>query len=130
MSSINVRKFVKEFKPIEIKQPFKSDVIEFTNTDDFTKYYREHEDDFNNISTYKLNVKYKIPGYKISKKGKKTSDKSEIILVKDYHYTPSSTANITTNFETNNEQISVLQSAISDLEMRIAHIENYLATDN
>ena len=143
MSSINVRKFVKEFKPIEIKQPFKTDVIEFTTTDDFTKYYREHEDDFNNISTYKLNVKYKIPGYKISKKGKKSGDKCEIILVKDYHYIPPNmstsvtTSNIvtnemnsTSNFETNNEQINVLQSAIADLEKRISHIENYLATDN
>ena len=140
MSSNNVRKFVKEYKPIEIKEPFKSDVIEFANTNDFTKYYREHEDDFNNISTYKLNVKYKIPGYKISKKGKKTSDKSEIILVKDYHYIPpitspsvttlpSSTANITTNFETNNEQISILQNAINELEKRITHIENYLDSE-
>ena len=141
MSSINVRKFVKEFKPIEIKQPFKTDIIEFTTTDDFTKYYREHEDDFNNISTYKLNVKYKIPGYKISKKGKKSGDKCEIILVKDYHYIPSVTSlsspnivtnevNSTTNFETNNDQINILQSVIAELEKRISNIEDYLATDN
>ena len=123
MSANIVRKFVKEFKPIEIKQPFKTDVIEFTNTDDFTKYYREHEDDFNNISTYKLNVKYKIPGYKISIKGKK-----EIILIKDYRNTstvttlPSSPTNPCVNEE--------LLKAISELEKRIANIENYLATDN
>ena len=140
MSSISIRKFVKEFKPIEIKQPFKTDVIEFTTTDDFTKYYREHEDDFNNVSTYKLNVKYKIPGYKISKKGKKTGDKCEIILVKDYRYTPSVTSTSTTTLpsstvntmsEANStNEVSALASMIAELEKRISNIENYLATDN
>ena len=85
MSSNNVRRFVKEYQPIEIKEPFKTDVIEFSTTDDFTRYYREHEDEFDNMSTYKLNIKYKVPGYKLSKKGKKSSDKLELILVKDYH---------------------------------------------
>ena len=43
MKSINkVKKFVKEFKPIEIKEPFKTDVIEFNDATEFTKYYREH----------------------------------------------------------------------------------------
>ena len=123
MYSNNVRKFVKEFKPIEIKQPFKTDVIEFANTDDFTKYYREHEDDFNNISTYKLNVKYKIPGYKISKK-----DKKEIILIKDYRNVHPS--KIVTSEVSNTNEVSNILNAIADLEKRIANIENYLATDN
>ena len=124
MSTNIVKKFVKEFKPIEIKEPFKSDVIEFNNTDDFTKYYREHEDDFNNISTYKLNVKYKIPGYKISKKGKKTGDKSEIILVKDYHYIPPITCEVSSTNE-----VSALMNTINQLEKRISNIENYLASE-
>ena len=127
MCASNVKKFVKEFKPIEIKEPFKTDVIEFNNTDDFTKYYREHEDDFNNISTYKLNVKYKIPGYKISKKGKKTSDKSEIILVKDYHYTPT-VATLPTS-TANQDMFNDLQNTINQLEKRISNIENYLASE-
>ena len=118
MSSITVKKFVKEFKPIEIKEPFKTDVIEFTNTDDFTKYYREHEDEFNNVSTYKLNVRYKIPGYKISKK-----DKKEIILVKDYHYKPQS--EIDTNEVSNIDVVS----ALAELEKRISNIEEYLGNN-
>ena len=124
MSSINVRKFVKEFKPIEIKQPFKTDVIEFSNTDDFTKYYREHENDFNNISTYKLNVKYKIPGYKISQRNASSQDKKEIILIKDYHYKP------TSEIVANEVSSTNVLSALAELEKRISNIENYLATDN
>ena len=127
MSSITVRKFVKEFKPIEIKEPFKTDVIEFTNTDDFTKYYREHENDFNNISTYKLNVKYKIPGYKISKRQIANEDKKEMILIKDYKY-KAPTANIVTNDD--DEQINILQKAINELEKRISNIEEYLGSNN
>ena len=127
MSSINVRKFVKEFKPIEIKQPFKTDVIEFTNTDDFTKYYREHENDFNNISTYKLNVKYKIPGYKISKRQIANEDKKELILIKDYKYKAPKANIITTD---DDEQINILQKAINELEKRISNIEDYLGSNN
>ena len=63
---MKVKRFVKEFKPIEIKEPFKTDIIEFVDPKEFTKYYREHEDEFMNMSTYKLNMRYKIPGYKIS----------------------------------------------------------------
>ena len=77
---MKVKRFVKEFKPIEIKEPFKTDIIEFADPIEFTKYYREHEDEFSNMSTYKLNVRYKIPGYKISQprtKGKNDSGNIE-----------------------------------------------------
>ena len=68
---------------VENKEPFKPDVLEFNDPNDFNRYYREHEDEFKDISTHKLNVKYKIPGYKISLKGKK-SNTPELILIKDY----------------------------------------------
>ena len=58
---MKVKRFVKEFKPIEIKEPFKTDIIEFVDPKDFTKYYREHEDEFMNMSTYKLNNKISQP---------------------------------------------------------------------
>ena len=128
MSSNIVRKFVKEYKPIEIKEPFKTDVIEFANTNDFTEYYREHEDDFNNISTYKLNVKYKIPGYKISKRRvhaptatNTEEDKKEIILVKDYRYTPMVA---TLPSAPSNNYVTI--EMFNELEKRISNIENYL----
>ena len=32
---MKVKRFVKEFKPIEIKEPFKTDIIEFVDPKDF-----------------------------------------------------------------------------------------------
>ena len=55
-------------KKLEVVQPYNPQVIHFDTPDDFNAYYNKHQDDFNdNISTYKLNVKYKIPGFKLSK---------------------------------------------------------------
>ena len=84
---MKVKRFIQEFKPIEIKEPFKPDVLEFKDPNDFNRYYREHEKEFENISTYKLNIKYKIPGNKISQKGKKNNDTAhspETMLIRDY----------------------------------------------
>ena len=126
---MKVKRFVKEFKPIEIKEPFKTDIIEFADPIEFTKYYREHEDEFSNMSTYKLNVRYKIPGYKISQprtKGKNDSgnieEKTEIKLIKDYR------GNITPNDKTNSlNENDYLKERIELLEKRITNIENYLS---
>ena len=128
---MKVKRFIKEFKPIEIKEPFKTDVIEFADPIEFTKYYREHEDDFANMSTYKLNIRYKIPGYKITQPRTKTNNdntnddnKSEIKLIKDYRNTsmqPSSISN-------NDIYTSDFKERLELLEKRIANIETYLSS--
>ena len=122
-NSNKVKKFIKEFKPIEIKEPFKTDVIEFADATDFTKYYREHEDEFSNMTTYKLNMRYKIPGYKISQKKDKKDD-SEIKLIKDYR--------TTTGLNNLSEPIinNDLLKKIEELEKRISNIENYLSNNS
>ena len=130
---MKVKRFVKEFKPIEIKEPFKPDVLEFKDPNDFNRYYREHEDEFENISTYKLNIKYKIPGYRISQKGKKNNDLThspEIILIKDYRLT--STNEHPDNLPNNVQMMDLtnIQKAIDELTSRISNIENYLSSDS
>lgn len=65
-------------KPIEVIQPYAPQIIQFENTEDFNIYYSKHLDDFNE-TTYKLNTKYKIPGYKITKL------KGQLKLIKDYN---------------------------------------------
>ena len=122
-NSNKVKKFIKEFKPIEIKEPFKTDVIEFSDATDFTKYYREHEDEFSNMTTYKLNMRYKIPGYKISQKKDKKDD-SEIKLIKDYR--------TTTGLNNLSEPIinNDLLKKIEELDKRISNIENYLSNNS
>ena len=81
--------------PITIKEPYKPDVKEFADTDDFTAYFRANEELFKEpsddpdkqahfLTTNKLNRTYKIPGYRIRiiNKGK---DNEELTLVKDYY---------------------------------------------
>ena len=119
---MKVKRFVKEFVPIEIKEPYKPDVLEFNDLTDFNRYYREHEDEFKDMSTYKLNVKYKIPGYKISMKGKRQSDTPEMILIKDYSIKEP-------QHSTNTVDLSRILQKLDELDKRIASIENYLSSD-
>ena len=125
---MKVKRFIKEFKPIEIKEPFKTDVIEFPNPIEFTKYYREHEDEFANMSTYKLNIRYKIPGYKISqpKPRENAQNPPEIKLIKDYRGVNSQPKD-----SENGSSIDLsveLKERIELLEKRIANIESYLSS--
>ena len=125
---MKVKRFIKEFKPIEIKEPFKTDVIEFPNPIEFTKYYREHEDEFSNMSTYKLNIRYKIPGYKISqpKPRENAQNPPEIKLIKDYRGVNSQPKD-----SENGSSIDLsieLKERIELLEKRIANIESYLSS--
>ena len=125
---MKVKRFIKEFKPIEIKEPFKTDVIEFPNPIEFTKYYREHEDEFANMSTYKLNIRYKIPGYKISqpKPRENAQNPPEIKLIKDYRGVNSQPKDSENG--SSNELSIELKERIELLEKRIANIESYLSS--
>ena len=134
---MKAKRFVKEFKPIEIIEPFKTDIIEFDDPKDFTKYYREHEDEFMNMSTYKLNMRYKIPGYKISQprtKGKNdeenNEEKNELKLVKDYRgktYNEDSRKYLSDSPEGLELLRSEIMAKYEDLEKRISNIEAYLS---
>ena len=121
-NSFKIKKFVKEFKPIEIIEPFKTDIIEFSDPTEFTKYYREHEEEFSGLSTYKLNIRYKIPGYKISQKRDK--ENSEIRLVKDYRN------NFQQNSSPGKEDYGEFLRKLEEMEKRIAYIEKYLSNDS
>ena len=125
---MKVKRFIKEFKPIEIKEPFKTDVIEFPNPIEFTKYYREHEDEFANMSTYKLNIRYKIPGYKISqpKPRENAQNPPEIKLIKDYRGVNSQPKD--SEIGSSSELSIELKERIELLEKRIANIESYLSS--
>ena len=74
-----------KYEPITVKEPHKYNVQTFQDPDEFTAYYREHEDAFKGISTLVLNRTYKIPGYRItvSNRGK---ENEELMLRKDYYH--------------------------------------------
>ena len=102
-----------KYEPIPIREPHRYNVKTFETPDDFTAYYREHEEEFKNVSTLILNRSYKIPGYRISisNRGK---ENEELILRKDY-YTPNTEKNIDSN-----------QDLLNQIVSRIDNIEQFL----
>ena len=118
-----------DIEPIKIIEPFKSEVVLFDNPEDFTEYYRTHEDEFKGISTVLLNRKYKIPGYRITQKKKTKEDESqELSLRKDYYGAKSS--DISCDDKDLAERITKIENSVSDLRKEIDNIIKYLQGDN
>ena len=76
-------KNLKNIKPLEVVESFNPETITFNTVDEFNKYYALNEEEFMTLSTYKLNLKYKIPGYKITKP-KDKDGKVTVKLITDY----------------------------------------------
>ena len=106
------KRYQKPIKPIEIKEPYKPEVLTFDTPVDFTDYYRKHEDEFRDMTTYKLNVKYKIPGYRITQSKKKHSENSEpeLKLTKDYR-------------NQSGEEIAALNHRLTELEAIVHQLQ-------
>ena len=124
-------------EPITIKEPYKPEVKEFADTEEFTCYFRENEDAFKEpsndpekpvkfLTTNKLNRTYKIPGYRIRiiNKGK---DNEELTLVKDYYTrtNDSETTNECLN-EPSDDKFVEIEQQITDILERINNIESFL----
>ena len=125
-------------EPITIKEPYKPDIKEFADTDDFTRYFRANEELFKEASndpdkpakfltTNKLNRTYKIPGYRIRiiNKGK---DNEELTLIKDYYIRTNGTNEEHTDDNLNEtvERIDEMATQITDILERINNIETFL----
>ena len=121
-------------EPITIKEPYKPDVKEFDDTDEFTRYFRGHEDQFKEpssdpekeprfLTANKLNRTFKIPGYRI-RIIRKGTDNEELTLVKDYH--GRSTDDSTSNDSMENSCIEELRQQVSELMDRVNNIETFL----
>ena len=124
-------------EPITIKEPYKPDVKEFTDTEEFTRYFRANEELFKEstddpekpshfLTTNKLNRTYKIPGYRI-RIIRKGTDNEELTLVKDYYtrINDSEPSNESTN-DINIERIDEIATQITDILERINNIESFL----
>ena len=111
----------KKFEPITIIEPQKYDVKIFNDTNEFTEYYRSHEDQFKNISTMALNRMYKVPGYRISIVKKGTEDE-ELILKTDYY----GKNNVKIANGSGNNDNEKLRDQINILTQRIDNIERFL----
>ena len=122
-------------EPITIKEPYKPDVKEFDDTDEFTRYFRGHEDQFKEpssdpekeprfLTANKLNRTYKIPGYRI-RIIRKGTDNEELTLVKDYHGRSLDDSTVTEN-SIENSSIEELRQQVSELMDRVNNIETFL----
>lgn len=109
-----------KFEPITVKEPHRYDVKTFTDPDEFTAYYRQHEDDFKSVSTVVLNRIYKIPGYRISIVGR-GKDNEELILKKDYY---SGVGKLQDS--SSSDQIANLEAEMAIMKKRIDNIEQFL----
>ena len=128
-----------KIEPITIKEPYKPDIKEFADTEDFTRYFRGNEELFKEptsdpekpahfMTTNKLNRTYKIPGYRI-RIIRKGTDNEELTLVKDYYNgagTRNSDGNEDTDKDPVNDKLLELESQITDILERINNIESFL----
>ena len=106
-----------KYEPITIQEPHKYDVKTFEDPNDFTSYYREHEDEFKGVSTLVLNRTYKIPGYRISV-SKRGTENEELMLRKDYYTNNGTKSDVDmTNNEETNEILKQLVARIDNIEM-------------
>ena len=121
LNSNNIQSLSKclNVEPIEVIEPYNPQIVEFKNVDDFNIYYNANKQQFD-MTTQKLNAKYKIPGYKLTKKN------NILKLIKDYHKTDATTndcvaAGISTG------AFKALQDRVAFLEKQIEHITAFLS---
>ena len=112
-----------KYEPLTVKEPYHADVKIFNNPDEFTIYYREHENELKNLSTLRLNKTFKIPGYRITV-CKRGTDNQELMLKKDYY----SGVNNSRTDELGHDKVghSEAEERISMIERRLDNIEKYL----
>ena len=76
---------IKNFiEPLEVIEAYKPEQITFNTPEEFNQYYRKNMCDFEGVSTYKLNLKYRIPGYRITQTKNNSGDGKTLKLIKDY----------------------------------------------
>ena len=121
LNSNNIQSLSKclNVEPIEVIEPYNPQIVEFKNVDDFNIYYNANKQQFD-MTTQKLNAKYKIPGYKLTKKN------NVLKLIKDYHKTDATTndcgaAGISAG------AFKALQDRVAFLEKQIEHITAFLS---
>ena len=116
------KQFRMKYEPITVKEPYKEEVKTFNTTDEFTIYYREHEDELKGMTSMKLNRTFKIPGYRI-RITKKGTDEEELILVKDYYQRTSPTTDDKDDISTRMRKV---EEQVKDLTTEIANITKFL----
>ena len=122
-SETKIQSFQIDLKPLEVIEPYKPQIITFETIDEFNLYYNRHLDEFANMTTQKLNMKYKIPGYRITQTG---PDK-KLKLIKDYFKRKAEHETYNEFGTINEETLNELIQRIIALENQVEHITKYLS---
>ena len=104
-------------EPIEVIEPYNPQIVEFENVDDFNIYYSTHKDEFNNMTTQKLNTKYKIPGYRLTKK------ENNLKLIKDYYKRKNENDKMDTIPKGSGDVVAIVENDYKALINRISLLE-------
>ncbi len=112
-----------QFEPIKITEPFNCETIVFDTAEDFTKYYRNHQEELDKLTSMKLNKAFKINGYHIKRPKPIDGVTQELELIKDYYKGVKG--------GTSNEVITVtaleeITKVCAQLNNRITAVEEYL----
>ena len=125
-SESKIQSFQIDLKPLEVIEPYKPQIITFETIDEFNLYYNRHLDEFANMTTQKLNMKYKIPGYRITE----PANSERLKLIKDYRQRSnpvSEPENINSYGTINEDTLNELIQRIIALENQVEHITKYLS---
>ena len=109
-------------KPLEVIEPYNPQVVEFETVDDFNAYYNKHASEFDGKTTQKLNTKYKIPGYRLTKVN------NQLKIIKDYRNKAISETNNSTAIDM--KTLASLLSRVNIIEKQIKEITDYLQNMN
>ena len=104
---------------VEVVKRITEDVKEFSNKDDFIKFYELNKNELNDVSTCMLNKKFKIKGYHLGRK------QGELQLIPLDLYRPSA---YKVNQEDNqiNLKLDVINDKLDDLNKNIKLLLNQL----
>ena len=112
--------FIKRMsESIKVFQNLYDNVIEFQSKEEFMNYYKKHQNEIDGMKTRGLNVKYKIPGFKIGRK------QNQILLFPTDKKEETETEEIEKMHEID-EKINILNRRLKKMEETLVEILNYL----
>ena len=98
-------KKVKTIEPVREKR-------RFNNVDEFNKFFNDHQKEFEETTTCKLNKKYEVPGYRITKINGEVSLKN----------IPESRQTALDKIEQHNNRLATIESTVNTLISRFNEI--------
>lgn len=107
---------------IKVFQNLYDNVIEFQSKEEFMNYYKKHQNEIDSMKTRGLNIRYKIPGFKIGRK------QNQILLFPTDKKDEENMENENENEKMHeiDEKINILNRRLKKMEETLVEILTYL----